>query len=135
MKFHRFASVAATLILFAASLSASSVHTWVSPAGSDTTGNGTAAKPYATFQQAANNTSAGGIVSVLGPGDYGPVTINQSLTIDGTGGGSIGFAGYAEGIYIYPSTSATVILRNLSPRRRRDRHGCHLCGRRCESDH
>jgi hypothetical protein len=114
MKPFRIASAAATLLVFAVALAAQSAHTWVSSTGSDANGNGTTAKPYATFAQALSNTAAAGIVSVLGPGDYGPVTITQSVTIDGTGGGSIGFAGDGEGIYIDPSAPASITLRNLT---------------------
>jgi hypothetical protein len=115
MKLHRISIAAASLLLFAASLTAQIPHTWVSSTGSDTTGNGTPALPYASFHAAVNNTAAGGIVSILGPGDYGPVGITQSITIDGTGGGTITFAG-TEGIYIDPTASSgtTVILRNLA---------------------
>lgn len=115
MKFYRIGIgiALATLFLSAASLSASSAHTWVAATGSDS-GAGTMTSPYATFQTAVNNTTAGGIVSVLGPGDYGPVTIVQSITIDGTNGGSIGFAGDGEGIYIDPSAAATINLINLN---------------------
>lgn len=113
MKLHRLGMAIATLFLSAASLFAASAHTWVSATGSDAN-TGTAAKPYADFATAVANTAAGGIVSVLGPGDYGPVTITQSITIDGTGGGSIGFAGAGEGIYIDPSVASTIVLRNLA---------------------
>jgi hypothetical protein len=107
----------AATLLCAASLSAnaSSVHTWVSGAtGNDSTGNGTRAKPYATFSTAAANTLAGGVISVADPGDFGPLTITQSVTIDGENMGSIGFAGDGEGIFINGSGSVNVVLRNLT---------------------
>jgi hypothetical protein len=94
-------------------MSALSTHTWVSANGNDSNA-GTAASPYADFATAVANTAAGGTVSVMGPGDYGPVTITQSITIDGTGGGSINFAGDGEAIYINPSANANIVLRNLS---------------------
>jgi hypothetical protein len=90
-----------------------SSHTWVSASGNDANA-GTQTSPYADFATAVANTAAGGTVSVLGPGDYGPVTITQSITIDGTGGGSINFAGDGEGIYISTSSNANIVLRNLS---------------------
>lgn len=113
MKLPRIALAAAASFLFAASLSATSAHTWVSANGNDSTGTGTTAKPYASFNTAVSNTTAGGIVSVLGPGDYGAVTITQSITIDATGGGSIVFAG-GEGIYIDAGSNANIVLRNLT---------------------
>jgi len=114
MKLPRIALAIASSLLFSVSLNATSTHTWVSATGNDTTGNGTPARPYATFAQAVGNTSFGGMVSVLGPGDYGPVTITQSITIDGTSGGSIGFAGDAEGVYISAGANANIVLRNLT---------------------
>jgi hypothetical protein len=104
---------ACLLLLSAASLSALSTHTWVAANGNDANA-GTTASPYATFAKAALNTAAGGTVSVLGPGDYGPVTITQSITIDGTGGGSINFAGDGEAIYVDAGAAANVVIRNLS---------------------
>jgi hypothetical protein len=114
MKPYRIGIAAACLLLFAASLSAQLTHTWVSAAGNDGTCTGTTAKPCASFAQAISLTAVGGTISVLGPGDYGAVTITQSITIDGTGGGTINFAGDGEGIYIDPSVAANIVLRNLS---------------------
>ena len=115
MQLHLIRSAAAALAFLAVSLSAHGLptHTWVSPNGSNAN-SGTATSPYADFATAVANTAAGGIVSVLGPGDYGPVTITQSITIDGTGGGSIGFAGDGEGIYINAGANANIVLRNLT---------------------
>jgi hypothetical protein len=101
------------LLLSAASLSALPTHTWVSANGNDANA-GTAVSPYADFATAVANTAAGGTVSVMGPGDYGPVTITQSITIDGTGGGSINFAGDGEAIYISAGSAANVVIRNLT---------------------
>jgi Right handed beta helix region len=114
MKLYRLGSAAAALILLAAPLAAQIAHTWVSPTGNDGSCTGSMASPCGTFQQAVNLTAAGGIVSVLGPGDYGPINISQSVTIDGTGGGSISFAGDGEGIYVAPTAAATVVLHNLT---------------------
>lgn len=113
MKFVRSAAAASALLLSAASLSALPSHTWVSANGSDAN-TGTEVSPYATFATAVADTAPGGIISVMGPGDYGPVTITQSITIDGTGGGSIGFAGAGEAIYITAGTNANIVLRNLT---------------------
>jgi hypothetical protein len=113
MKLHSIALAAASLLLSAASLNATSTHTWVGANGNDAN-SGTATSPYADFATAVANTAAGGTVSVMGPGDYGPVTITQSITIDGTGGGSINFAGDGEGIYISAGANANIVLRNLS---------------------
>jgi hypothetical protein len=104
---------ACLLVLSAASLSALSTHTWVGANGNDAN-SGTPTSPYADFATAVANTAAGGTVSVTGPGDYGPFTITQSITVDGTGGGSINFAGDGEGIYVSAGANANVVLRNLS---------------------
>lgn len=95
-------------------LQATSAHTWVGGNGSDVFGLGTQTSPYATLQMAVNNTTAGGIVSVALPGDFGPVVISHSITIDGGAiGGGLTFTG-SEGIYISAGTSDTVVLRHLT---------------------
>ncbi|MGD0831271.1 MAG: hypothetical protein ABR907_10030 [Terracidiphilus sp.] len=113
MNLPRIGMAIVSLFLFAASSSALPSHTWVSAAGNDAN-TGTALSPYADFATAVANTAPGGFVSVMGPGDYGPLTITQSITIDGTNGGSIGFAGDGEAIYIDAGANANVILRNLT---------------------
>jgi hypothetical protein len=104
---------ACLLLLCAASLSALPTHTWVAANGNDAN-SGTPVSPYADFATAVANTAAGGTVSVVGPGDYGPVTITQSITIDGTGGGSINFAGDGEAIYVDAGANANIVIRNLT---------------------
>jgi hypothetical protein len=100
--------------LWTTPLSALSGHTWVSGIGSDSN-SGTQTSPYADFATAVANTAPGGIVSVADTGDFGPVTITNSITIDGGGvGGSITFGGDGEGIYIDLSSSGTVSLRHLT---------------------
>ncbi len=113
MNAFRLTAAVSALLLSAASLSALPTHTWVSATGNDAN-SGTAVSPYADFATAVANTALGGMVSVLGPGDYGPVTITQSITIDGTNGGSIGFAGDGEAIYISAGSNANIVLRNLT---------------------
>jgi hypothetical protein len=107
------AASACLLVLSAASLSALPTHTWVAANGNDAN-TGTALSPYADFATAVANTAAGGTVSVMGPGDYGPVTLSQSITIDGTGGGSINFAGGGEAILVETGAAANIVIRNLS---------------------
>jgi hypothetical protein len=62
---------------------------------------------------AANNTASGGVISVTGPGDFGPVTVNHAMTIDGSNVGSITFSS-GDGIYVNLTSAAPVILRNLT---------------------
>jgi hypothetical protein len=110
---HRNVTVILLALMAAPLVEATSAHTWVGGNGNDSNA-GTQTSPYATFQTAVNNTSAGGLVSVASPGDFGAVTISHSITIDGGGiGGSITFTG-AEGIYVYASTSDTITLRHLT---------------------
>jgi hypothetical protein len=51
---------------------------------------------------------------VVDSGDYGPVTITQSITIDGENMGSVGSAGAGEGIFVNLASAGTVVLRNLT---------------------
>jgi len=110
-------SAAALLCAVSVPANALSLHTWVSGAiGSDSTCTGARQSPCATFAQALSLTAAGGAISVADPGDFGPVNISQSVTIDGGMMGSIGFAGNNFGINIAASTSSpiNVVVRNLT---------------------
>jgi hypothetical protein len=76
-------------LLTAGSAYAQNVHSWVSSTGSGTAC--TRVAPCASFDAAHGATSAGGVISVLGPGgnDSFSVTITKSLTIraEGVDGG------------------------------------------------
>jgi hypothetical protein len=89
---------------------------WVSTNGSDA-GPCTAAQPCATLQVAVNNTVIGGEVDCLSSGDYGPVTLINSITID-CGAGQVGTitqtASNTPAITLNLSSIGTVVLRNLS---------------------
>lgn len=103
----------AALVISASTLAhASSAHTWVAYWGSDSS-SGNQNNPYADFATAVANTSAGGIVSVLTPGDFGAVTITQAITIEGMDGAGLTFTG-TEGIFINAAATSTVVLRNLT---------------------
>jgi hypothetical protein len=108
----------AAVLFCTASMSAttSSLHTWVSGSGSDSNAC-TFASPCLTFTGALAKTTAGGIITAKDAGDFGAVTIAQSVTIDGANMGSIGFGGDSEGIYIdSPSTTTAinVVIHNLT---------------------
>src|SRR5262249_7458750 len=71
---------------------------WVASTGVNGPACGDTATPCATFQQAHDNVAAGGEIGVLGPGDYGTVSVGKSVDItnDGSGEASV-LAGNATG--------------------------------------
>ena len=86
--------------------------TWVSGTGYD--GNTcTRTSPCATFQKAVSVTPSGGTLGVLDAGNYGPVVIQQEITIDGGGLATILTTTTASAIVIQAPTAA-VRIRNLS---------------------
>src|SRR5260370_21024443 len=82
---HLFAGLAVALAswLTAGSAYAQNFHSWVASTGSGSAC--TRAMPCASFATAEAATAAGGVISVLDPGDYGNVFITQSLTIRAEG--------------------------------------------------
>ncbi len=118
MKVRNILLTSAAVLFCTASMSGTSLlsHTWVSGSGSDSNPC-TFASPCATFNGALAKTTAGGIITAKDAGDFGTVTIAQSVTIDGANMGSIGFGGQSEGIYIdSPSTTTAinVVIHNLT---------------------
>jgi hypothetical protein len=117
MKIHSVLLTSAAVLFCTASMSATtSLHTWVSGSGNDSNAC-TFASPCATFTGALAKTTAGGIITAKDAGDFGAVTITQSVTIDGANMGSVGFGGDSEGIYIAgPSTTTAinVVIHNLT---------------------
>jgi hypothetical protein len=90
--------------------------TWVSGVGDDTNPCSRTA-PCKTFSGAIALTLTGGEIDALDPGDFGPVTITKSITIDGTQGA--GFASitppnFGFAITINAGPTDVVTLRNLS---------------------
>ena len=71
--------------------------------------------PCLTFAAALKNTSAGGEMDVLDPGDFGPVTLTGSITIDGGGGlvAGVGVVPGTSGITINAGADDVIILRGL----------------------
>jgi nitrous oxidase accessory protein NosD len=87
--------------------------TWVSHTGKDS--NSCAeTSPCLTFAGAYAKTNTGGEIDALDGGDFGPLTITHSITIDG-GSNQLAtiYVGTAAGITVNASAS-TVTLRNLS---------------------
>jgi Divergent InlB B-repeat domain/Right handed beta helix region/GTA TIM-barrel-like domain len=75
----------------------------------------TRVSPCLTFAAALAQTSAGGEIDVLDPGDFGPVTITKAVSIDGD---AVGVAGTilspgTSGIVISAGSSDVINLRGL----------------------
>ena len=77
-------AAALVAILPAVSAQAQAPRTFVSAAGTDNSTCSFAA-PCRHFQAAVSATTAGGEVDALDPAGYGPITINQAITIEGQG--------------------------------------------------
>jgi len=111
MKIRNIVLTSAAALFCTASISATTAsHTWVSGSGSDSN-TCTFASPCLTFAGALAKTTAGGLITAKDAGDFGPVTITQSVTIDGANLGSITFTS-GSGITI--SAAANVVLQNLT---------------------
>jgi hypothetical protein len=71
--------------------------------------------PCLTFAAALKNTSAGGEMDVLDPGDFGPVTLTGSVTIDGGGlVAGVGVVPGTSGITINAGANDVITLRGLA---------------------
>jgi len=86
---------------------------WVSTLGSDLN-TCSILDPCKTFQHAHDASIAGGEIDVLNPGDYGPLTINKSITIDGGNMGYILGPSSGLAIHVAAAIDSRVVLRNLS---------------------
>lgn len=91
---------------------AQATRTWVSGVGNDVN-SCTRTAPCRTLTAALFRTAAGGEIAVLDPGDFGTVTINKAITIDGGGIGGSTLAS-VNGIIVNAGANDTVRLRNLS---------------------
>jgi hypothetical protein len=88
-------------------------HTWVANAGQDA-GLCPITAPCATFAYAVTVTTVGGELSVLDPGDYGPMTITHAITVDG-GGFAQGLAAGSNTYYTISAGEADIVqIRNLT---------------------
>jgi hypothetical protein len=103
----------ALLFLAGGTAQATISHTWVSSTGNDANAC-TRSAPCATFAGALAKTSAGGEIDVADAGDYGPVTISQSVSIEAVG--VLATIQVTSGNAITVSTGAndTVVLRGLT---------------------
>jgi hypothetical protein len=100
-------------ILTAIPALASNDISWVASTGSDMNPC-TRTQPCATFQAAVNATNSGGVVKAADGADFGPVTINAPITIDGNGtGASINVPSGVNGVSIPNFMADTVVIRDL----------------------
>jgi hypothetical protein len=87
--------------------------TWVSGVGSDLNPCSRTA-PCLTFAAALSKTTDGGTIDVLDPGEFGPVTVNAPVTIDGAGWPArIAAAPGGSAITVNAPAGTTVTLRGL----------------------
>ena len=94
--------------------SAQNTRSYVSGVGDDANPC-TRTAPCKTFAGAISKTAAAGEIDVLDPGGFGAVTINKSMTIDGSGGAVASIlVSNSPGITIAAGASDIVILRNLA---------------------
>ena len=115
----KFVLLCATLSAMAFAIATTSAHaantrSWVSASGSDSSAC-TQAAPCLTFAHAITQTNSGGEIDCLSGGDFGPVTITFSITID-CGEGLVGTASTngTASITLNTSSSTVIIIRNLN---------------------
>ena len=115
MSLHSIALAATSLaaMLIAAPAQAQVAQTFVSAAGSDGNNCADVTTPCLHFQNAVNATVPGGEVVALNPADYGPMTINQPITINGQGWAYVAPAAGGTAITINANSGDTVTLRGL----------------------
>jgi hypothetical protein len=104
-------SVLVASLLSSAVLAQMQSHTYVSSTGNNDN-PGTRALPCATLSAAYAKTSNGGIISMVDPGNYGGLSINKSLTVEGLEGGFV--SSTMSTIIINAETNDVVVLRNLT---------------------
>ncbi|MCK9150762.1 beta strand repeat-containing protein [Methanobacterium alcaliphilum] len=93
-------------------------HIYVSPTGSDSEGDGSAAKPYATIKKAVEMTAPGGTLTILsgtytGAGNY-DVTIDKNINIVGSGANSTIIDAQSLGRIFDITDGSTVSITNLT---------------------
>jgi Divergent InlB B-repeat domain len=103
------------IAIFSASAPSPSSRTWVSAALGNDANPCTRMSPCLTFAAALAQTTAGGEIDVLDPGDFGPVTITKAISIYGDAAGVAGTitAPGTSGIVISASAGDPIHLRGL----------------------
>jgi hypothetical protein len=108
-----FAAMSLAAMLMAAPAQAQVAQTFVSAAGSDSNNCADVTTPCLHFQNAVNATAPGGEVVALNQADYGPMTINQPITINGQGWAYVAPAAGGTAITINANSGDAVTLRGL----------------------
>jgi hypothetical protein len=90
--------------------------TWVSGLLGNDTNPCTRNAPCLTFAAALAQTAAGGEIDILDPGDFGPVTIGYSITIDNEGAfeGGVMPSSASSGITINANANDVITLHGLA---------------------
>jgi hypothetical protein len=91
---------------------AQSTRTWVSGVGNDSNPC-TRTSPCQTFAGALPKTAAGGEISALDPGGFGPVTITKSITLNGEASLATIVAPGTNAIVVNAGPTDVVVIRNL----------------------
>src|SRR3954467_8097973 len=101
-------------VAFAAPAHAQPTRTWISGMGVDS-GTCPRQSPCHTLAYAHGQVAAGGEITVLDPGGYGPVVITKAVSIvSDSGSGEAGVATFSgDGITVNAGASDVVILRGL----------------------
>lgn len=102
------------LLLLPVAAYGQATRTWVSGVGDDANPCSRTA-PCKTFAGAISKTATGGEIDVLDPGGFGAVTITKSITIDGSGAGTMAgvLVSGTNGITIQVPAGSEVILRGI----------------------
>jgi hypothetical protein len=108
-------SLESVTAIFSASAPSPSARTWVSAALGNDANPCTRMSPCLTFAAAVVQTTAGGEIDVVDPGDFGPVTITKSVSIYGDADGVAGTipSPGTSGIVVSAGTSDAINLHGL----------------------
>lgn len=106
-------AIAAFMFAFASLAQAQASRTWVSGVGDDANPCSRTA-PCKTFAGAMSKTAPCGEIDVIDPGGFGAVTINKSITIDGTGTFASILASLTNGVIVNATATDVITLRGLS---------------------
>jgi len=108
------AAMALGVLLHAGAAVADATRTWVSGSIGSDSNPCTRMQPCATFQAASDVTATGGEIDVLDGGEFGPLSIFQSITIANDGAGTAAITPSGNGVYVMAAAGDVVVLRGLT---------------------